>query len=639
MRKRQPKTYTRLTQPLVRDTRDAPLRPASWEEALERTARGLARNRGAFGMFSCSRATNETNYVAQKFARVVMGTHNVDSCNRTCHAPSVAGLSAAFGSGGGTSSYEEIEHTDVIVMWGSNARFAHPIFFQHVLKGIRGGARMYAVDPRRTSTAEWAESWLGLNVGTDIALAHALGREIIHAGLVNETFVERATTGFEEYRALVEPWTLSLAEKVTGVPARAIRELAHAYARAERAQLCWTLGITEHHNGTDNVRALINLALLTGHVGRYGSGLQPLRGQNNVQGGGDMGAIPNRLPGFQDILDGDVRAKFEAAWNTVLPRHYGMTLTEMFEAMEDGSLRAVYCIGENPAQSEADSEQAIRRLGALDFLVVQDIFLTRTAELADVVLPATAGWAETEGTTTNSERRVQRVRRAVTPPGQAREDIDILCDLAARLGHDFAYAGAEAVWDELRALSPDHHGMTYARLEEHQGIQWPCPSTDRLEPSYLHGRLWEKDPARRGRPAPFGIVRHDPPVDLTDETYPIRLTTGRRLDSYNTGVQSGGYASPLRRGESVELSPEDAERYGVVVGERVRVTSRRGSVEAPVWVDPALRPGLAFMTFHFPDEVDTNRLTIEANCPIAGTAEFKASAIRIEKLPAVTYVR
>jgi formate dehydrogenase major subunit len=352
-----------------------------------------------------------------------------------------------------------------------------------------------------------------------------------------------------------------------------------------------------------------------------------------------MGAIPNRLPGFQDILDGDVRAKFEAAWNTALPRHYGMTLTEMFEAMEDGSLRAVYCIGENPAQSEADSEQAIRRLRALDFLVVQDIFLTRTAELADVVLPATAGWAETEGTTTNSERRVQRVRRAVTPPGQAREDIDILCDLAARLGHDFAYAGAEAVWDELRALSPDHHGMTYARLEEHQGIQWPCPSTDRLEPSYLHGRLWEKDPARRGRPAPFGIVRHDPPVDLTDETYPIRLTTGRRLDSYNTGVQSGGYASPLRRGESVELSPEDAERYGVVVGERVRVTSRRGSVEAPVWVDPALRPGLAFMTFHFPDEVDTNRLTIEANCPIAGTAEFKASAIRIEKLPVVTYVR
>ncbi|MEU5766327.1 molybdopterin-dependent oxidoreductase [Streptomyces asoensis] len=641
MRKRDrgPAAYTRLTRPLVRDSRDEPFRETDWEEALDRTARGLTANRGAFGLFSCARATNETNYVAQKFARVVMGTNNVDSCNRTCHAPSVAGLSAAFGSGGGTSSYEEIEHTDLIVMWGSNARFAHPIFFQHVLKGVRNGARMYAVDPRRTSTAEWADGWLGLDVGTDIPMAHAIGREIIHAGLANEAFIERATSDFEAYRTLVEPWTLSLAQKVTGVPASAIRELAHAYARAERAQLCWTLGITEHHNGTDNVRALINLSLLTGHVGRYGSGLQPLRGQNNVQGGGDMGAIPNRLPGFHDILDPAARLRFESAWDTVIEPHHGLNLTEMFEAMEEGSLRAVYCIGENPAQSEADSERAVRRLGALDFLVVQDIFLTRTAELAHVVLPATAGWAETDGTTTNSERRVQRVRRAVTPPGEAREDIDILCELARRLGHAWKYADAEAVWNELRSVSPDHYGMTYERLEEHQGIQWPCPSTDRLEPAHLHGRLWERDPARLGRRAPFGLVRHDPPVDLTDEEYPIRLTTGRRLDSYNTGVQSGGFASPLRRGEYVELCPEDAEHHGVVVGEEVRVSSRRGSVVAPVWIDTALRPGLAFMTMHFPDEVDTNRLTIEANCPIAGTAEFKASAIRIDKLVAPARVR
>ncbi|MEU5996614.1 molybdopterin-dependent oxidoreductase [Streptomyces sp. NPDC047197] len=631
-RDRVPKTYARLTHPLVRDSRDEPLRRATWDEALTRTAAGLQAARGAFGMFSCARATNEMNYVAQKFARVVMGTNNVDSCNRTCHAPSVAGLSAAFGSGGGTSSYEEVEHTDLIVMWGSNARFAHPIFFQHVLKGIRNGARMYAVDPRRTKTAEWAESWLGLNVGTDIPMAHAIGREIIHAGLANRAFIERATSGFKEYAALVEPWTLSLAEKVTGVPAAAIRELAHAFARAERAQLCWTLGITEHHNGTDNVRALINLSLLTGHVGRYGSGLQPLRGQNNVQGGGDMGAIPNRLPGFQDILDPETRRKFETAWGTVIQPRYGLNLTEMFEAMDEGGLKAVYCIGENPAQSEADSEQAMRRMRALDFFVVQDIFLTKTAELADVVLPATAAWAETDGTTTNSERRVQRVRKALRPPGEAREDIDILCDLAERLGHDWKYADAQAVWDELRSVSPDHWGMTYDRLESLQGIQWPCPSEDRVEPTYLHGRLWDRDPARRGTLAPFGLVAHDPPVDLTDDSYPIRLTTGRRLDSYNTGVQSGSFASPLRRGEYVELCPEDAERYGVVVGEQVRVTSRRGAVTAPVWVDPGLRPGLAFMTMHFPDEVDTNQLTIEANCPIAGTAEFKASAIRIEKL-------
>ncbi|WP_405499443.1 molybdopterin oxidoreductase family protein [Streptomyces niveus] len=632
-RDRTPKTYARLEHPLVRDEKGGPFRQATWDEALDRAAEGLGAARGAFGMFSCARATNEMNYVAQKFARVVMGTNNVDSCNRTCHAPSVAGLSAAFGSGGGTSSYGEVEHTDLIVMWGSNARFAHPIFFQHVLKGIRNGARMYAVDPRRTSTAEWAESWMGLNVGTDIPLAHAVGREIIHAGLHNKAFVEQATTGFDEYAAEVEPWTLTVAEKVTGVPAAAIRDLAHAYARAERAQLCWTLGITEHHNGTDNVRALINLSLLTGHVGRFGSGVQPLRGQNNVQGGGDMGAIPNRLPGFQDILEPGVRRKFETAWDTVIQPHYGLNLTDMFEAMETGDLRAVYCIGENPAQSEADSEQAVTRMKALDFLVVQDIFLTKTAELADVVLPATAAWCETDGTSTNSERRVQRVRKALDPPGEAREDIDIICDLATRLGHPWKFADAETVWNELRSLSPDHYGMTYDRLTEHHGIQWPCPDTERIEPTYLHGRLWEADPAKRGRLAPFGIVKHDPPVDLTDDQYPIRLTTGRRLDSYNTGVQSGSFASPLRRGEYLELCPEDAELYGVEVGEEVQISSRRGTVRAPVWIDPGLRPGLAFMTMHFPDEVDTNQLTIEANCPIAGTAEFKASAIRIDKLP------
>ncbi|NGO67692.1 molybdopterin oxidoreductase family protein [Streptomyces boncukensis] len=630
MKHRKQRTYDRLTHPLVRDSRAEPFRSASWDEALERAAAGFRAARGAFGMFSCARATNEMNYVAQKFARVVMGTHNVDSCNRTCHAPSVAGLSAAFGSGGGTSSYREVEETDLIVMWGSNARFAHPIFFQHVLRGVRGGARLFAVDPRRTSTAAWADSWLGLNVGTDIPLAHALGREIIHAGLCDEAFIARATTGFDAYRELVEPWTPTAAEKVTGVPAAAIRDLAHAYARAERAQLCWTLGVTEHHNGTDNVRALINLALLTGHVGRYGAGLQPLRGQNNVQGGGDMGAIPDRLPGFQDVRDPAVRHKFEQAWGAELAPRHGLNLTGMFEAMESRELRAVYCVGENPAQSEADAEQAVRRLRRLDFLVVQDIFLTRTAELADVVLPATAAWCETDGTTTNSERRVQRVRKALRPPGDAREDIDILCALAARLGHEWKYAGAEAVWDELRDLSPDHHGMTYPRLEEHQGLQWPCPDERDTGPGYLHGRLWDPDPARRGPPAPFGLVRHDPPVDLTDEDFPLRLTTGRRLDSYNTGVQSGSFASPLRRGEYVELCPEDAASYGVATGDLVRVVSRRGAVEAPVWIDTGLRPGLAFMTMHFPDEVDTNRLTIEANCPIAGTAEFKASAIRIE---------
>ena len=558
----------------------------------------------------------------------------------------MVGLATVFGAGGGTSSYAEVEDTDVIVLWGSNARAAHPIFFQHVLKAIRNGAKLFVVDPRRTETAQWADLWCGLNVGTDIALSNTIAREIIHAGLANKAFVENATSGYVEYAASVEPWTLAVGSEVTGVPVDAIRQLAHTYARADRAQMCWTLGITEHHNGVDNVLALINLSLLCGHVGRWGAGLNPLRGQNNVQGGGDMGAIPNRMTGFQDILDPAVRAKFNQAWNlsatdTEIQDKYGWHLTAMFEAMGRGDLRALYVIGENPAQSEADKQHAVKLLTGLEHLVVQDIFLTRTAELADVVLPGSASWCESEGTVTNSERRVQRVRKALSPPGEARDDIQIIVALARLLGHDWGYGEtalevAENVWNELRSLSPMHAGMSYARLEEHNGIQWPCPHDDQIEPSYLHGRLWASDPAERGTLAPFSVVVDDPPVDSLSEEFPLRLTTGRRLDSYNTGVQSGGYPSPLRFGETIDVSPEEATRLDVVDGEIVRVSSRRGGVEAPVRIDPSLRPGLVFMTFHFPEQVDVNVLTIEAIDPKSGTAEFKASAVRIDKVAATT---
>ena len=544
----------------------------------------------------------------------------------------MVGLATVFGAGGGTSSYAEIENTDLIIMWGSNARAAHPIFFHHVLAGVRNGARLYVVDPRRTETARWADRWLGLNVGTDIALSNTIAREIIAAGLANTSFIERSTSEFEAYKTSVEPWTLDVGEFVTGVPADAIRELAHAYAKADRAQLCWTLGITEHHNGVDNVLSLINLALLCGHVGRQGAGLNPLRGQNNVQGGGDMGAIPNKLPGFQDILDADARAKFDAAWGSNIPDHYGWHLTQMFEAMGRGDLKALYVLGENPAQSEADSGHAIHLLEGLEHMVVQDIFLTKTAQLADVVLPASAAWCETNGTVTNSERRVQLVRKAIQAPEGARDDVDILIDMAARLGHVWSYPTAEDIFNELRSLSPMHYGMTYARLEELGGIQWPCPSLTELEPSYLHHRLWEADPAKRGRLAPFSVVVDDPPVDTLTEDFPLRLTTGRRLDSYNTGVQSGGFQSPLRKGESIDIGPVDAARLGLVEGELVEVSSRRGTITAPVSIDPALRAGLVFMTMHHPDEIDTNILTIEATDPKAGTAEFKASAVRIDKI-------
>jgi len=522
----------------------------------------------------------------------------------------------------------------VVVLWGSNARETHPIFFHHVLRAVRAGARPIVVDPRRTATAEFADLWLPIDVGADIPLAHAIAHEIIATGLVHEEFVARATTGYAEFAAQVADWTPERAEARTGVPADLVRAAARAYATAPKAQLCWTLGITEHRSGVDNVLALCNLALLCGHVGRWGSGLSPLRGQNNVQGGGDMGALPNRLPGFQAVTDPDARARVEAVWGAPVPPEDGRNLTEMFAAMESGDLRALYVLGENPAQSEADATRARRLLAGLDHLVVQDLYLTRTAELADVVLPATAAWCESNGTVTNSERRVQRVRAAVRAPEGARDDLAILVAVADRLGTDLGPADPEVMWDELRRVSPLHSGMSWSRIEALGGIQWPCPSETDLEPSFLHGRLWADDPADRGRPAPFSVVEWVPPADPLAPDFPIRLTTGRRLDSYNTGVQTRRFSSPLRFGETVDLSPADADDLGVAPGETVRVVSRRGSVEAPVRIDPGLRAGLAFMTLHFGDDVDTNRLTVEAVDPKSGTAEFKATAVRIERIVA-----
>src|SRR5262252_1825287 len=491
-----------------------------------------------------------------------------------------------FGMGGGTSSYQEGEETDLILLWGSNARETHPIFFHHLLRGLRNGARMYAVDPRRTSSVQWAELWAALDVGSDIALANAIGREIIAAGLEHREFIENATTGFDDYRRGVEPYTLAYAERETGVPVATIRTMAHEYARARRAMICWTLGITEHHNAVDNVLALVNLSLLTGHVGRYGSGLNPLRGQNNVQGGGDMGALPDRLPGFQHVENDELRSKFDRAWGTPVPPERGWHLSQMFEAMARGELRTLYVIGENPLQSEA--------------------------------------------TVTSSERRVQRVRKAIEAPAGARGDLEILYELARRMGRDWGRPDAETIWNEVRRLSPMNAGMSYARLEKHGGLQWPCYDEEHPGEMFLHSRLWERP--IRGPRVSFVPVEHDPPVDRLDAEFPLRLTTGRRLEEYNTGVQTSGYHSPLRRGESLDVSPEDADRYGLRDGEVVRVRSRRGAVEVPIRRDEGLRSGLTFMTLHFPDDVATNLLTIDATDPKSGTAEFKATAIRIERL-------
>jgi formate dehydrogenase major subunit len=547
----------------------------------------------------------------------------------------VVGLATVLGAGGGTSSYREIEETDVILLWGSNAREAHPIFFHHLLKGIDNGATMFAVDPRRTSSAKFADVWLGLEVGSDVAMANTVAREIIAADLHNKDFVAHSTQGFEELKAAVEPYTLERGAELTGVPAEAIREMAHAYATADSAQILWTLGITEHHNAVDNVLALCNLALLTGHVGRWGSGLVPLRGQNNVQGGGDMGSLPDKLPGFQNVKDDVARGKFEAVYGVDLNPEPGIHLTLMFEAMERGEMKTVFVIGENPADSEADIHHARKMLEGLDLLVVQDIFMTRTAEMADVVLPASVGWAESDGTVTSSERRVQRVRAAVTPPGEARHDIDIIFDIAARMGMDMGDRDPEVLWDELRLLSPMHAGMSWERLESEGGLQWPCPSLDHPGSPFLHSWLWADDLDGRD-PAPFSAVVHQGPKEELSEQFPLRLTTGRALDSYNTGVQSGGFNSPIRYGDALDMNPADAIGMGIEDGEKVQVSSARGSVEMAVRFQPDIPKGLTFTTFHFPELVDVNVMTSDAWDKRSGTAEFKAASIRVEKLQAAS---
>lgn len=477
---------------------------------------------------------------------------------------------------------------------------------------------------------------MGNHIGSDIALSNTMAREIIHAGLYDKAFVANACEGLEAYRASVESYTLERGEELTGIPADVIRECAHTYATSDKAMICWTLGITEHHDAADNVLALINLGILTGHVGRWGCGLNPLRGQNNVQGGGDMGAIPNKLPGFQDILDPAVRERFEKHWGVALQPNIGLNLTEMIRAMDCKELTALYVIGENPAQSDADAHHVTQVLEGLDHLVVQEICMTKTAEMAHVLLPAAASWCESDGTVTNSERRVQRCRKVVEPPAGAKDELWIMNEIARRLGKELNVTDAETVWNEFRTVAPHFAGgMSYARLDEHQGLQWPCPDENHPGAIFLHDRLW-KQGAERGMAAPFTVVRHEGPVEKPDAQYPFTLTTGRHLDSYNTGVQTANYQSPLFRGETLDLSPEDATRLGIHSSDTVRVTSRRGTLVVPARVDRSLRPGVVFMTLHYPDEAMTNVLTIDASDPKSGTAEFKACAVSVELVNTAT---
>jgi predicted molibdopterin-dependent oxidoreductase YjgC len=571
---------------------------------------------------------------------------------------------ATFGAGGATTSYEELENTDLIICWGSNTQECHPIIYNHMRRGVKNGAKMVVVDPRKIDQVKKADKWLPVNVGTDICLANAMGHVIIEEDLQNKEFVERATENFEEYREKVAGYTPEYAEQITGVPAEDIREVARMYAMAERATLNWTLGVTEHHNGADGVFALINLGLLTGHVGKYGSGLNPLRGQNNVQGGGDMGALPDKMVGGWLWNDPEAHELFENVWGARPPKKVGKNQAEMMDAVERGEIRCMYVIGENPAQSDADEHYHDKLFRSLDLLVVQDILMTKTARMADVVLPAAASWAETEGTVINSERRVQRVHKVVDPPGEARPDEFIIQDLANRMGAKWSFETAEDVWNEVRRLAPKFSGITYERLEEYGGIQWPCldgsfeeisditpkeqlaASTRGAENAegtaitadvvekpqvgtrFLHAQLWADEVEKR---APFHPVDHEGPVEMPDEEYPFQLTTGRRLAFHNTGTMTQSYKKVKDPEELLEICEEDARKLGIEDGDFARVSSRRGTVpKVKARLTDRVRPGLVFLGYSFPDQVPTNVLTINAVDPKSGTAELKACAVKIE---------
>ncbi|MCG2777232.1 MAG: formate dehydrogenase subunit alpha, partial [Desulfobacterales bacterium] len=478
----------RLTRPLIRKE-DAPkgvsqseifeaFREADWDEALERVSKGLARildrhGPDAIGVLSSAKCTNEDNYVIQKFVRAVLGTNNVDHCARLCHASTVAAALSAFGDGAMSNSISDIDHADVVFVIGSNTTECHPIIGRKIKLVVRSNkAKLIVADPRAIELSDMAEVHLNHLPGTDVALLNGMMQQIIQEGLYDRTFVEERCEDFGSFLESLKPYTLDAVEEITGVPSEKIRQSSMLFARAKRAMVLYGMGITQHTTGTDNVKAIANLLMLTGNLGRRGTGFSPLRGQNNVQGACDMGALPNVFPGYQRVNEQSVRSKFEKAWGKDLDGNPGLTLTEMFEAAHEGRIKAMYIVGENPMLSEADLWHARRALAKLDLLVVQDLFLTETAQMADVVLPA-ASFAEKDGTFTNTERRVQRVRKATEPPGEAKLDWEIISEVAARLGYPLAYGSSAEIMDEIAQVTPIYHGINFDRLNK-KGLQWPC---------------------------------------------------------------------------------------------------------------------------------------------------------------------
>lgn len=631
----------RLKTPLIRTGKPGEFREASWDEALTLVSEKLAqivREHGgdSIATYACAKATNEDNYVFQKWVRAVMKTNNVDHCARLCHAGSVTGLQLAIGSSAMSNSIAEMENLDTFIVTGSNTTETHPVISLFLKKAVRqNGAKLIVIDPRQIELTDFATLWLRQKPGTDVAVFQAMAHVIVTERLYNEDFIANRTEDFESYIESLEQFTPEWAEFISGVPADDIRKAARMYAQADRAAFYWGMGISQSVHGTDNALSLTNLALMTGHVGKAGTGLNPLRGQNNVQGCSDSGGLPNVYTAYQRVDDTDIKAKFEQAWHTALSPDPGLTVTEMVDGALTGHIKAMVVMGENPLMSEPNLSHAQHALEALDFIVCIDIFMNETGEHADVILPS-ASFAEKDGTFTNSDRRIQRVRTALPAVGEARADWEIVCDLAKRMetllgveqSAGFDYAHPEDIWEEMRMLTPDFNGITYERIEREGGVHWPCPSADHPGTPYL----FEDDfPRGKGK---FWSLEYGTDSELPDTEYPYHLTTGRVLFHWHGGTMTRrsrldeAFPVPI-----LEMHPDDAHALQLVSGDWVEVSSRRGSVVCRAMVTGRSPQGTVFLPFHFV-EAAANLLTLDKIDPRAKIPDYKMAAVNLRKTTA-----
>jgi formate dehydrogenase major subunit len=634
----------RLTEPLIRkdgvskhDTDIDPANPythfrkATWEEALDRAAEGLRRIRDreggrALAGFACAKGTNEEAYLVQKLVRTGFGSNNVDHCTRLCHASSVAALMEGIGSGAVTAPFTAAADADVIIVIGARPTENHPVAATFFKQAAKRGTKLIAIDSRSYALMRHATTPLRLNPGRDVALLNALIHTVIEEGLYDRQYVQAHTEDFERLREHIRDYSPEEMAPICGIDAATLREVARTYARAEAAIILWGMGISQHTHGTDNARCLIALALITGQVGRAGTGLHPLRGQNNVQGTSDAGAIPMVYPDYQSVEDPEVRARFEALWRTALDDKRGLTTVEISDAAHRGEIKGIYIMGENPAMSDPDVEHVREGLAKLEHLVVQDIFLTETAKYADVVLPASA-WPEKDGTVTNTNRQVQRGRAALPLHRNARQDLWIIQEIARRIGLDWSYAGPADVFAEMKQAMPSLDNITWERLEREDSVTYPCDAEDQPGNEIVFGDGFPTA-SGRGRLVPAAII---PPAEEPDAEYPMVLTTGRQLEHWHTGAMTrrASMLDELEPEAVASLAPAELRRLGIAAGEQIRVTTRRGTIELKARSDSAVAPGQVFIPFCYA-EAAANVLTNPQLDPFGKIPEYKFCAAKVE---------